>query len=108
MSEVRTYILIKTCLGNPISLEVTTEEYCVYCKHMSDPNLRNPAYPNGVGECYFEAEADFKDTCEHWKPNEMVRFWLSKGYMENNPDGWPRQPWYQLFDDGPDGLTATR
>ena len=75
----KTYTLTKTCLGNPISLEVTTERYCVYCQRLKGPNLRHQGYPKGVGECYFEAEASFGDTCDHWKPNDKVRFWLSKG-----------------------------
>lgn len=108
MNQKSTYLLSKTCLGNPFNLEGTPAHYCVYCQHLTDPNLRHPDYPVGVGECYFEADASFKGTCEHWTTNDRVRFWLSIGYMENNPDGWSRNPWYQLFDDGQDGLKATR
>ena len=50
----------------------------------------------------------FDESCEKWKPNKKVRFWLSKGYMEHNPEGWPRKPWYQVFDDGPDGEKKAR
>jgi hypothetical protein len=75
---------------------------------LKDPNLRHPKYPKGGGYCYFQSETSFDNTCDEWKPNEMVRFWLSKGYMQNNPDGWPKKPWYALFDDGADGLAATR
>ena len=103
-----TYTLSKTSLGNPISLEATTERYCVYCENLMDPNLLHPDYPEGVGECYFEAATSFNSTCEHWKPNEKIRYWLSKGYMEHNREGWPRKPWYQVFDDGPDGEKGTR
>jgi HEAT repeat protein len=112
-SKGATYRLTQTCLGNPLDLEVTTEELCVYCKHLRDPNLRDPQYPKGVGECsnYGRSEkgvVSFDDTCSHWAPNTKVRFWLSKGYMEHNLEGWPRRPWYRVFDDGPDGEKGTR
>lgn len=110
--ERATYRLTETCLGNPLNIEVTTEKYCVYCKHLRDPNLRNPGYPKGVGECsnYGSSKSvvSFDDTCEYWQPNTKVRFWLSKGYMAHNLEGWPRRPWYQVFDDGPDGERGTR
>lgn len=110
--EKVTYKLTKTCLTNPLDLEVTTEKYCVYCKHLRDPNLRDPDYPKGVGECsnYSSPKSvvSFDDSCGQWEPNTKVRFWLSKGYMEHNLEGWPRKPWYQVFDDGPDGERGTR
>lgn len=43
-----------------------------------------------------------------WEPNTKVRFWLSKGYMMHNIEGWPKKPWYEVFDDGPDGEKGTR
>lgn len=101
------YRLTATCLDNPLDLEVATEKFCVYCAH-----LRDPAYPKGVGECsnygISKSVVSFDDICEHWTANTKVRFWLSKGYMENNLEGWPRRPWYQVFDDGPDGEKGTR
>jgi hypothetical protein len=107
-----TYTLTKTSLGNPLNLTVRTQKYCVYCSHLRDPNLRDSQRPRGVGECsnYGSGKAvvDFDDTCEHWEPNSRVRFWLSKGYLEHNREGWPRKPWYQVFDDGPDGEQGTR
>ena len=107
-----TYRLTLTCLGNPLDLEVSTEKYCVYCTHLRDPNLNDPTYPKGVGECANydndKSVVSFDDVCEHWIPNTKVRFWLSKGYMEHNLEGWPRKPWYELFDDGPDGEKGTR
>lgn len=106
------YKLNQTCLGNPLVLIARTEKYCVYCMHLRDPNLHNPTYPKGAGECanYGSGKSvvSFDDTCEHWNPNTKVRFWLSKGYVEHNLDGWPKKPWYQLFDDGPDGEEGTR
>jgi hypothetical protein len=103
------YTLIKTCLNNPLKLEVRTEKYCVYCNYLVDPNLHDPSYPKGVGECSLpKGVVSFDNTCENWIPNKNVRFWLSKGYMENNQEGWPREPWYQVYDDGPDGEKGTR
>lgn len=106
------YKLVKTCLGNPLELDVTTERLCVYCKHLRGPNLRDLDYPKGVGECsnYSSSKSvvSFDDSCELWEPNTKVRFWLSKGYMGHNLEGWPRKPWYQVFDDGPDGEKGTR
>jgi HEAT repeat protein len=103
------YTLKKTCLDNPFKLEVKTEKHCVYCDRLSDPNLREPDYPKGAGYCSIKNDAvSFDDTCENWMPNARVRFWLSKGYMEHNLEGWPRVPWYQVFDDGPDGEKGTR
>lgn len=106
------YHLKKTCLGNPLDLKVRTERFCVYCKHLSDPNLRDRAHPKGIAECsnYKSGKSvvNFNDTCDLWLPNFKVRYWLSKGYMLHNRDGWPRKPWYQVFDDGPDGEKGTR
>ena len=39
-----TYTLTETCLGNPIQLQVTTEQYCVYCDRFSEPEFRDPAF----------------------------------------------------------------
>ncbi len=105
--QLAVYTLSQTCLGNPLSLSVKTEKLCVYCRHLQDPDLRAAEYPKGVGECYYGVHS-FDDTCEHWTPNIKVRFWLSKGYMEHNLEGWPRKPWYEVFDDGPDGEESTR
>lgn len=111
--QLASYILIKTNLGNPLNLEVKTEKFCVYCEHLQEPNLRDPQYPKGVGECSNfnvsnKGVVSFDNTCGGWKANTKVRFWLSKGYMEHNQEGWPRKPWYQVFDDGPDGEKGTR
>ncbi|MFC2168027.1 hypothetical protein ACFLRW_03510 [Acidobacteriota bacterium] len=105
-----TYKLTKTSLSNPLNIEVTTEKYCVYCKHLSDPNLREPGYSKGAGYCTKnnKGEMGLDDSCENWEQNTKVRYWLSKGYMENNIEGWPRKPWYPVFDDGPDGKKGTR
>jgi len=111
IGKMAKYILLKTSLGNPLYLEVKTEKLCVYCNYLMDPNLRDYDYPKGVGECsnYSSGKnvVSFDDSCELWQPNTKVRFWLSKGYMEHNLEGWPRNPWYQLFDDGPDGEKGT-
>lgn len=104
--ELEYYTFMKTSLGNRMSLEVSTERLCVYCEQLRNVDLLDPGYPKGVGECPYGVHS-FDDTCEHWKHNTNVRFWLSKGYMQNNQDGWPRRPWYRLFDDGPDGEKAT-
>lgn len=112
-SQMASYRLTKTSLGNPLILEVQTEKYCVYCKHLSEPNLQDLDYPKGAGECSnwgLSGKKDlvsFDETCRHWKPNTKVRFWLSKGYMKHNREAWPRKPWYQVFDDGPDGEKGT-
>ena len=107
-----TYTLNKTCLGNPLDLEVETEQLCVYCQSLRDPSFGEINFPKGVGECSDygsdKSVVSLSDTCEDWEPNTMVRFWLSKGYMENNLEGWPRKPWYRTFDDGPDGKAGTR
>ena len=106
------YRLQRTSLNNLLDLEVKTEKYCVYCKHLRNPNLLHPDYSKGAGDCNNWGHSgkdlvSFDETCIHWKPNTKVRFWLSKGYMEHNPEGWPRKPWYQVFDDGPDGEKGT-
>ena len=99
-----TYTVTETCLGNPISIQVRTEQYCVYCKHFSDPEFHDPAFPGGGGYCCRgNGGIGFKDSCKDWEPNTKVRYWLSKGYMQNNREGCPRSPWYKVFDDGPDG-----
>jgi hypothetical protein len=109
--EKVTYRIKQTCLGKPLNLEVTTEKFCVYCAHLRDPKIGGLRYRKGVGECanYNSGKSvvRFNDSCEHWTQNSRVRFWLSKGYMEHNPEGWPKKPWYQLFDDGPDGEKGT-
>ena len=106
------YSFKETSLGNPLDLEARTEMYCIYCKSLRDPNLRDPANPDGIGECSNYGSgvsvARFKSSCELWEPNTKVRFWISKGYMQHNLEGWPRKPWYQVFDDGPDGKAGTR
>ncbi len=106
------YSFKETCLGKPLELEARTEMYCVYCKYLRDPNLLDPDSPDGIGECSnYESGRDvtgFKGSCSLWEPNTKVRFWLSKGYMQHNREGWPREPWYQVFDDGPDGEKGTR
>jgi len=103
-----TYKLTETCLGNPLDLEVSTEKFCIYCKHLSQPDFGDPDYPKGFAGCSRKAEVSLDDSCERWEPNTKVRYWLSKGCMEYNIDGWPRKPWYQVFDDGPDGEKGTR
>jgi hypothetical protein len=109
--EVR-YRLTATSLGNPLELEVSSRHYCVYCAHLSDPQFNDPRLPRGIAECSnFSSQKSvvaLDDSCELWEPNTRVRFWLSRGYMENNTEGWPRKPWYALFDDGPDGEAGTR
>ncbi|MCJ7693936.1 MAG: HEAT repeat domain-containing protein [Anaerolineaceae bacterium] len=105
-STLEYYTLMKTSLGNRMHLEVSTERWCVYCEELRDVDLLDPDYPLGVGECLYGVRS-FDDTCKYWKHNTKVRFWLSKGYMQNNLDGWPRRPWYRLFDDGPDGEKGT-
>ncbi|HEX04351.1 MAG TPA: hypothetical protein ENH10_04225 [Bacteroidetes bacterium] len=106
--QLARYRLAKTSLNNPLDLEVTTEKYCVYCKHLTDPNLRDSNYPKGVGDCLLQMkDASFDESCEKWRPNKKVRFWLSKGYMKHNREGWPKKPWYQVFDDGHDGEKGT-
>jgi len=111
-AKMSTYRLSKTSLGNPLDVEVTTERECVYCEHLRDQNLRDPGFPKGVGECsnYDSSKSvvGFDDSCTLWKSNSKVRFWLSKGYMRHNLEGWPITPWYQVFDDGPDGEKGTR
>ena|SRR3989304_3722892 len=106
------YKLTQTCLGNPLDLEVETEQFCVYCQSLIDPNFRDASYPKGVAECsnYESSKSvvSLDDTCSLWAPNTKVRFWLSKGYMQHNLEGMPRSPWYQTFDDGPDGERGTR
>jgi len=106
------YHLKETCLGNPLDLKVRTERFCVYCQYLSDPNLRDRTHPYGIAECsnYKSGKSvvNLNDTCDLWLPNFKVRYWLSKGYMLHNRDGWPRKPWYQVFDDGPDGEKGTR
>lgn len=105
------YRFRQTSLGNPLDLKVRTERICIYCTHLSDPNLRDPAHPRGIAECSNHSSEKsvvaFDDTCELWAPNIKVRYWVSKGYMLHNQDGWPRTPWYQVFDDGPDGEKGT-
>jgi hypothetical protein len=105
------YRFSETSLGNPLDLEAKTEKYCVYCRYLRDPNLRDAKYPKGVGECANYGSGNsvvsFDDSCELWEPNTKVRFWISKGYMANNREGWPKSPWYQVFDDGPDGEKGT-
>ena len=104
-----TYTLTETSLGNPISIQVTTQQYCVYCKHFTDPEFNDYAFPDGGGYCrVWNGAAGFKDSCKHWEPNTKVRYWLSSGYMLNNRSGYPKRPWYQVFDDGPDGEKGTR
>jgi hypothetical protein len=82
--------------------------YCVYCKYLRDPSFTKTI---GIGECSnYSSEKSvvrFDDSCSLWEPNKKVRYWLSKGYMQHNMDGWPRKPWYQVFDDGPDGEKGT-
>jgi hypothetical protein len=110
--EKTKYTFSKTCLGNPLNLDVETEKYCIYCKSIGEPNFRDPSYPMGFAECknYESSNATpaLNKTCELWEENSKVRFWLSKGYMENNLEGLPKKPWYQLFDDGPDGIKGTK
>lgn len=105
------YRFTQTSLGNPLDLEVRTERICIYCTSLSDPNLRDPTQPRGIAECANHSSGqsvvNFDDTCELWAPNYKVRYWLSRGYMLHNQDGWPRTPWYQVFDDGPDGEKGT-
>ena len=109
--EFAEYRFRQTSLGNPLDLKARTERICIYCTHLSDPNLRDPAHPRGIAECSNHSSGKsvvaFDDKCELWAPNIKVRYWLSKGYMLHNQDGWPRTPWYQVFDDGPDGEKGT-
>jgi len=100
------YTFMKTSLGNRMHLEVSTERLCVYCEELGNVDLVDPDYPQGVGKCAYGVHS-FDDSCEHWKHNTKMPYWLSKGYMQNNQEGWPRRPWYRLFDDGPDGEKAT-
>lgn len=106
--ESASYRLQKTCLGNPLDLQVTTEKRCVYCASLRDPSFSDPEFPEGVGVCQLHGAVGFRRSCESWVPNKKVRFWLSKGDVQNNREGWPRRPWYVLFDDGPDGEAGTR
>jgi hypothetical protein len=100
-----TYTLIETSLGNPMSLPVTTQQYCVYCERFSDPEFRDPAFPDGGGYCSsWNGAVSFKDSCNRWKPITKVRYWISKGYMTTKS----LRTWHQLFDDGPDGEKGTR
>lgn len=102
------YHFTQTNLGNPLDLEVRTEMYCVYCKYLRDPSFTKSI---GIGECSNygseKSVVKFDDSCSLWEPNKKVRYWLSKGYMQHNKEGWPRKPWYQVFDDGPDGEKGT-
>lgn len=110
--EKITYRITKTCINNPIDLEATTEKYCVYCQYLIDVNLRDPDFPKGVGECMNygspNSVVSFDDSCELWESTKTVNYWLSLGFMEHNLFGWPKKPWYQVFDDGPDGEKGTR
>ena len=41
------YKLTQTCLGNPLDLEVETEQFCVYCQSLIDPNFRDASSRKG-------------------------------------------------------------
>jgi len=104
-----TYVITETSLGNPISLQVSTEQFCVYCAHFGDPEFRDPAFPKSGGYCGRRNGAmGFDQSCKDWAPTSKVKYWLSKGYLANNHNGYPRNPWYSLFDDGPDGAAGAR
>lgn len=110
MDKKVTYKLTQTSLGNPLDIEVTTKKHCVYCKSITDINLQEPGYKKGAAYCTEgnKGEMGLDDSCKNWEPNTKVRFWLSKGYMMHNIEGWPKKPWYEVFDDGPDGEKGTR
>jgi hypothetical protein len=102
------YTFSEGCLGSPISLQATTEQFCVYCSYFSDPEFHDPAFPKGGGFCgHWNGAVGFDDSCVHWEPNTQVKYWLSKGYMENTRSNYPRNPWYQVFDE-PDGERGAR
>jgi len=103
------YTITETSLGNPIALSVSTEQLCVYCRHFGDPEFRDPAFPKGGGYCGLRNGAiGFDQSCKDWEPTSKVKYWLSRGYMANNHNGYPRNPWYTSFDDGPDGAAGAR
>jgi hypothetical protein len=110
--EKVSYKLTATSLDNPLDLDVETERLCVYCASLMDPNFSDPAYPKGVAECSNYGSnsgvVSLDHSCDLWQPNKKVRFWLSRGHMSNNLEGMPRKPWYETFDDGPDGIKGTR
>lgn len=102
------YTLTEGSLGSPISLQVTTEQFCVYCDYFSDPEFHDPAFPTGGGFCGRRNGAiGFDDSCINWESPTKVKYWLSEGYMQNTRSNYPRNPWYQLFDD-PDGERGAR
>jgi len=95
-----TYTLTETSLGNPTSIQATTTQHCVYCENFSDPEFRDPAFPEGGGYCKsWNGSIGFKDSCKDWRPNVRVKYWFSKGYMRAKG----RAVRYQLIDDGPVG-----
>ncbi len=103
------YVIKETSLGKPLQLQVSTEQLCVYCTHFGDPEFRDPAFPKGGGYCGSRNGAvGFDQSCKKWAPTTKVKYWLSKGYMTNQHNGYPRTPWYKLFDDGPDGEAGAR
>jgi hypothetical protein len=103
------YLLTKTSLDNPLRLQVSTEQQCFYCTHFGDPEFRDSAFPKGGGYCGSRNGAiGFDQSCKDWAPTTKVKYWLSRGYMANNHNGYPRSPWYKVFDDGPDGAAGAR
>jgi hypothetical protein len=109
IDKMTDYMIAETSLGKPLTLQVSTKQLCVYCKHFGDPEFRDPAFPKGGGYCARRNGAiGFDQSCKDWTPTSKVKYWLSKGYMANNQSGYPRNPCYQLFDDGPDGAAGAR
>ena len=107
--KLTSFSISETSLGNPLQLQVSTEQLCVYCTHFGDPEFRDPAFPKGGGYCGLRNGAiGFDQSCKDWAAITKVKYWLSKGYLENNHNGYPRSPWYKLFDDGPDGASGAR
>lgn len=103
------YTITETSLGKPLKLQVSTDQMCVYCRHFGDPEFGDPAFPKGGGYCSRRNGAiGFDQSCKDWAPTSKVKYWLSKGYMANNHNGYPKNPWYQVFDDGPDGAAGAR
>jgi hypothetical protein len=98
------YTFERSCLGNDYMTQAVSERYCVYCKHFSDPEFRDPAFPDGGGHCdSWNGAIGFNDSCIRWRHAESVRWWLSKRYMARHKDKYPTPSWYRVFDDGPDG-----
>lgn len=93
------YTLTESIDGKAISLNVETEQYCVYCKRFSDPEFHDPHFPKGGGYCgKWNGAIGFEDSCKGWEANTAIRYWLSKKYI-NNSDTFRDYPWYKLIDD---------